>query len=71
MEIFIKSDINQLLKKNKFFYKKKDSKIVGKNIKAEYPKKPDIIIKNNFKELLNLIKKELLIKIKKKLNYLN
>jgi len=71
MEIFIKSDINQLLKKKKFFYKKKDSKIVGKNIKAEYPKKPDIIIKNNFKELLNLIKKELLIKIKKKLNYLN
>lgn len=72
MEIFIKSDINQLIKKkNKFFYKKKNSKIVGKNIKAEYPKKPHIVIKNNFQKPINLIKEELLIKIKKKLNYLN
>ena len=39
--------------------------IVGKNIKAEFPKNSDIIIKNRFDKPIHLLKKELINKIKK------
>ena len=68
IEIFVKSNINLLIKKRKkFFYRKKNFQIVGKNIKAEYPKNPDIIIFNDFSKPINEIKEELLRKIKKKI----
>ncbi len=66
LEIYIESDIKKLIKKGKkFFYKKKLINIVGKNIKAEFPKNPDIIIKNRFDKPIYLLKKELINKIKK------
>lgn len=66
VEIYIESDIKKLIKQGKkFFYKKKLSNIVGKNIKAEFPKNPDIVIKNGFDKPIYLLKKELINKIKK------
>ena len=68
LEIYIESDIENLIKnKKKFFYKTKLKNIVGKNIKAELPKKPDIIIQNNFEKPINKLKIELIQKIKLKL----
>ena len=36
---------------------------MGKNLKAEFPKSPDIIIKNNFTKRLNKLSEELMNKI--------
>jgi len=64
IEIFIKSDIKKLMKKKqKFFYKGNYKNIVGKNLKAEFPKSPDIIIQNDFKKSTNQLSSELLKKI--------
>ena len=64
IEIFIKSDIKKLMKKKqKFFYKGNYKNIVGKNLKAEFPKKPNIIIKNDFTKPLNKLSKDLMKKI--------
>ena len=64
IEIYIESDIKELIKKKqKFFYRGSYKNIVGKNLKAEFPKSPDIIIKNNFTKPLNKLSKELLKKI--------
>ena len=64
LEIYIESDINELIKqKKKIFYKIKPSNIVGKNIVAELPKSPDIIIRNNFQKSINKLKEELISKI--------
>ena len=66
MEIYIKSDIDKVIKqKKKFFYKKKYINIVGKNIKAEFPKTPDITIKNHFTKPINSLASELIKKINK------
>ena len=68
VEIYIESNIQELIKrKKKFFYKGNYKNIVGKNLKAEFPKSPDVIIKNNLTNSLNKLSKELLIKIKKKI----
>ena len=68
LEIYIESDIESLIRnKKKFFYNTKLKNIVGKNIKAELPKKPDIIIQNNFEKPINKLKIELIKKIKLKL----
>ena len=72
LEIYIEADIENLIKnKKKFFYRTKLKNIVGKNIKAEFPKKPDIIIQNNFDKSISKLKIELIKKIKLKLKYLN
>lgn len=68
VEIYIESNIQELIKrKKKFFYKGNYKNIVGKNLKAEFPKSPDVIIKNNLTNSLNKLSKELLIKIKNKI----
>jgi len=65
VEIYIKSNIkNIILRKNKNTYKKRKN-IVGINIMPEFPKKPDIIIYNLFNKSMNYLKKELLKKISK------
>ena len=69
IEIFIKTDIKKLVKrKSKFFYRKKVKNVVGLNIKPEFPKKPDIKIKNNFNKTISKLSKELLSKINEKFN---
>ena len=63
-EIYIKSDIRDIIKKkNKFFYKGYYKNIVGKNLKAEFPRSPNTVIENNFKKSVNKLSKELLKKI--------
>ena len=64
IEIYIQSDINIIIKqKNKYFYKGNYRNVIGKNIKAEFPKSPHIIIKNNFSKSTNSLAKELIKKI--------
>lgn len=63
-EIYIYADITEIIKrKNKFFYKGNYKNVIGKNMKAEFPKRPDIIIKNNFEKPLSALSKDLLKKI--------
>ena len=65
VEIFIESDLKKIIKaKKKKLYHKKISKIVGIDIKPEFPKKPHIKIKNNFDKDINYLSKEVIKKIK-------
>ncbi len=67
LEIYIKSEIKKLkMQKKKYFYRKKVKNVWGMDIKPEFPKKPDIVIFNDFKKNINELSKELLSKIKKK-----
>ena len=69
VEIYIKSNLKKVMKKKqKKIYQKKTKNIVGIDIKPEYPKKPNIILKNDFKKSINLYSEELLRKIEKHLN---
>lgn len=59
-EVFIDASLPQIIKeKKKKLYFKKKKHMVGIDIPMELPKKPDIVIKNNFrkstKELSNII----------------
>jgi adenylylsulfate kinase-like enzyme len=68
LEIYIKTDIRHIISVGKKkIYKDKKNKIVGKNLKAEFPKKPDIILNNNFRKLPKKLANELFIQIKDKL----
>ena len=64
-EIYIKADINKIinLKKKKIYHKKKAGDLVGITIKPEFPKTPDIIIKNDFKKNTNELADKLISKI--------
>ena len=66
-EIFIKSPIDKIIKnrKKKIYFSK--SKIVGKDIKAEFPKSPDLVILNDFSKSLNVISENIIKKILKKI----
>ena len=69
VEIYIKSDLKLVMsKKKKKIYKKKTKNVVGLDIKAEYPKRPHIILKNDFKKKIEIYAKELLTKIDNHLN---
>ena len=64
IEILIDSNFKKTeLRKQKFFYKNKINNVWGKDIKPEFPKKPHIIIKNNYKKSINTLPKELIKKI--------
>ena len=68
VEIFIKSEIKTIIKnRKKKIYRDFNKNIVGLDIKPELPKKPDIIIRNNFKKNIDELSKELFLKIKKKI----
>ena len=63
VEIFIKTNIKKILKKNKKKIYKKNKNIVGLTIKPEFPKRYNIILRNNFDKSLELLSKDLLKKI--------
>ena len=65
IETYIKSNIKNIIRlnKKKIYNKKNPGKIVGIDIKPQYPKKPDIIIFNSFKLTSDKISKILLNKI--------
>jgi adenylylsulfate kinase len=66
IEIYIKSEIKDLIKnKKKKFYKYKTKYIWGLDIKPEFPKNPDFIINNNFKTNIEYLSKKLIKNIKK------
>lgn len=70
MEIFIKSDINKISNfSKKKIYLNNNKNIWGKNIKPEFPKKPNILIENNFKENLNSLSEKVLAKIKQAIKF--
>ena len=50
-------------KKN--LYRSQKKNVVGKDIYPEFPKKPNILVKNNFKNNINSIVDEILKKLKK------
>ena len=63
LEIFIDCDLEKILKKNKKKTYKNNKNIVGIHIKPEFPKKPDIILRNDFKIGTDLLSIQLLKKI--------
>ena len=68
IEIFIKYNIKKIIKnKKKFFYINKSKNVWGVDIKPEFPKSSDIVIKNNFNKPLKELSKELI----KKLSFKN
>ena len=73
IEIYIKSNVKNIIKLNKKkIYKKKNSgKLIGIDIKPQYPKKPDIIINNFFKITTDQMAKNLITNINLLLNEKN
>lgn len=65
IEIYIKSDVRKIVKKDKKKIYKKKKDVVGLSIKPEFPKTPDIIIKNKFDKNLDYLKLDLLNKLSK------
>ncbi len=66
VEIYIKSNLSNIIKVGKKkLYKKYSKNIVGKDILAELPKSPDIILNNEFDRSINMLAMQLLKKIKK------
>ena len=51
IEIYIKSNLKKIINQNKkkIYHTKKIKNIVGIDIKPEFPRRPDIVIQNNFK----------------------
>ena len=65
LEIYIKADQQKIISKN---YKKLYSKtknLVGIKIKPQFPKKPDVIIYNDFEKSIKELSSELMKKINK------
>ena len=65
IEIYIESDVKKIISKGKKKIYKEKKNLVGRDIKAEFPKKPDIKIKNNFDKTINQISIELFNKIRR------
>tara|TARA_A100001011_G_C13838640_1_gene645986 strand:+ start:20 stop:553 length:534 start_codon:yes stop_codon:yes gene_type:complete len=64
IEVFIDAKLNDIVKKGeKRIYRKKQNNIVGKDIVAQLPKKPNITLKNDFTKSIKQISKELINKI--------
>jgi len=64
VEIYIKTDIQKIIKFNKKKIYKNDKKnIIGLSIKAEYPKNPNIIIENYFDRPIKKLSEELIRKL--------
>ena len=66
VEIYIKANIHKIIKlKKKPIYLHNKRNIIGLDIKPEFPKKPNIIIENDFNKNTDELAKELLKKIQK------
>lgn len=66
VEIYIKTNIEKLKKnKSKSFYKVKTNNVWGLDLTPEYPKKPDILIENNFDKTTSKLAIIIFKKIKK------
>ena len=66
VEIYIKSDVQKIIERGKKrIYFKRRKNIVGLDIKPELPKKPHIVINNNFNRDVDTLSDELVKKIKR------
>tara|TARA_Y100001970_G_scaffold294058_1_gene446348 strand:- start:2485 stop:3024 length:540 start_codon:yes stop_codon:yes gene_type:complete len=63
IEIYIKSEIKKIILRKKKKIYKNTKNLVGINIKAEFPKNPDIVLENNINHSLDKLSKDLLKKI--------
>jgi len=64
--IYIKSDVRIIKqKRKKKIYFKFNRNIVGVDIKPEFPKKPNVMVKNYLNRSIDKISKELFLKISK------
>ena len=69
VEIYIKSDLKKIIKKGrKKIYHQNKNNIIGLDINAEYPRRPNIILNNNFKKNIKECSLDLITKIQKHLN---
>ena len=69
IEIYIKTDLKKVMsRKEKPFYRKNVKNVYSKDIKAELPKKPDIIQLNSFTKTTSFLSKEIFKKIIVKLS---
>tara|TARA_B100001057_G_C22776678_1_gene921899 strand:+ start:396 stop:917 length:522 start_codon:yes stop_codon:yes gene_type:complete len=69
IEIYIKTDLEKVMsRKEKPFYRKDIKNVYNKDIKAELPKKPDIIQLNSFTKTTSFLSKEIFKKIILKLS---
>ena len=66
-EIFIQSDVNKIIKLNKKKIYKNKKNLVGVNLNAEFPKKPDLKIINSFNKNINDLSNDILKSIFKRL----
>ena len=66
-EIFVKSDVKKIIKLNKKKIYKNKKNLIGVNLNAEFPKKPDLKIFNSFNKNTKELSDELLKQIFKKL----
>ena len=73
IEIYIKSNIKDIIRlnKKKIYNKKNSGKLIGIDIKPQYPKKSDITIVNSFKKTTDQMAKNLITKINILLNERN
>ena len=73
IEIYVKSNIKNIIKlnKKKIYNKKNSGKLIGIDIKPQYPKKSDITIVNSFKKTTDQMAKNLITKINILLNERN
>jgi len=62
-QIYLKTNFNQLLKRNNKKIYSKTKKVVGKDIKFPTPIKNDLVIKNNFKPYTKSMIKKIILKI--------
>ena len=67
VEIYVKADLKKIIKakKKKIYHKKNIGDIVGLDIKPEFPKRPDIVIYNNFDKEIRILANILIKKLKK------
>tara|TARA_B100000683_G_C12258804_1_gene460671 strand:+ start:122 stop:637 length:516 start_codon:yes stop_codon:yes gene_type:complete len=65
LEIYLKANIKKIIKRKYKRLYSQTKNLVGLNVRAEFPKKPDIIINNNFEESIKSISDRLLKKIRK------
>ena len=64
VEIYVKASISKIKKKRtKKIYLKNKKFIVGVSIKPQFPKKPNIVINNNFKKSIKVLSESLIKKI--------
>ena len=59
-EIYVKTDIKKLIKLNKKKIYKKKKDVIGLDLKVDFPKKPNLVVKNELKKNIKKISKEVL-----------